>query len=211
MTAATEAQLLYALQSICPARAYVGTRFIAPDDHLNLGPGEAAALSGAVARVRNASGAARDVAKSLLRTLGAGVAEIPRAPQGFPLWPKGFLGSLSHSETVAAAIVARDDAFECLGIDVEEQEQLEPELARFIVHEEEKWAIDAGKVSIREVFSIKEAVFKALFPRDRVMLDFQDVLLDFNKGNATARYGATVKWRCINSETVFSIAWRPGI
>jgi 4'-phosphopantetheinyl transferase EntD len=209
MTTATEPQLLYALQSICPARAYVGTRFIAGDDHLNLGPGEAAAMAGAVDRVRNASGAARDIAKSLLRELGAGVTEIPRAPQGFPLWPKGFLGSLSHSETVAAAVVARDDAFECLGIDVEGQEEVESELARFIVREEEKWAIDEGRASIRQVFSIKEAVFKSLFPRDRVMLDFHDVLLDFKTGYATARYGAAVEWRSTTSETIFSIAWRP--
>ncbi|GAA0460333.1 4'-phosphopantetheinyl transferase family protein [Sphingomonas molluscorum] len=209
MIVATQAQLNYALESICPASAYAATRHIAPDDHLALSPGESRALAGAVAGVRNASGAARGVAKALLRGIGKEAVEILRAPEGFPVWPEGFVGSLSHTRTVAAAIVARSDSFDCLGIDIEEPEEVESELARLIVREEEEWAIRVGMISIRQVFSVKEAVFKALYPRDRVMLDFQDVALDFETGSAMTRYGAAVKWRSARADAIFSVAWRP--
>ncbi|MET3408855.1 4'-phosphopantetheinyl transferase EntD [Methylobacterium sp. 1030] len=208
MIDATQAQLEYALQSICPPSAYVGARHIAPDDHLALSLGESAALAGAVASVRNASGAARTVAKALLGDLGAVVDGLPRAPAGFPIWPEGFVGSLSHTRGVAAAVVARRDSFDCLGIDIEDPEEIEADLARLIVRKDEQWAIRDGLLSIRQVFSVKEAVFKALYPHDRVMLDFHDVFLDFESSHATTQYGAVVNWRSVRTEAIFSIAWR---
>ncbi len=49
-----------------------------------------------------------------------GSPEIHIGPKGNPVWPKGFVGSITHLNGLASAVVARSEDLLGLGMDVEE-------------------------------------------------------------------------------------------
>ena len=144
--------------------------------------------SRAVERRRLAFTLGRAAARDALRELGVVDAElgdledvaIGRGPAGEPLWPAGVVGAISHAGDVAVAIVGRARDYAGLGIDIEEvSRDLSPKVARLICRPAEiAWVdVDAGLERLIMLFSAKEAVFKALFPIERVWLGFGDAEL----------------------------------
>lgn len=101
---------------------------------------------------------------------------VLRGDLGEPLWPAGLVGSIAHCADLVAVALASEKRCRGLGIDVEPCEPLPPELARMIMPglgEYETGILDGlGGLS---VFCAKEAVYKALFPRNRMMMDFDAV------------------------------------
>src|SRR5262249_59963041 len=83
----------------------VGHRLISPGDEDALWPEEIPPLASSVDKVRRASGAARIVARQLLRRLGQPECALPRGSGGAPRWPTGIVGSLAHDSSVAVAAV----------------------------------------------------------------------------------------------------------
>jgi 4'-phosphopantetheinyl transferase EntD len=156
---------------------------------------EAAQLAGSVARVQQASGAARAIARDLLAEAGCrGSAElIPQRPNG-PDWPPSFLGSLSHDAEFAAAAVAPQDAMRGLGIDVEPVEPLPSDIYRLVVTQREDVMIASDLLSARLLFVIKEAVYKATHPLDRIFLEHHDVEVNLDTGIAQTRTGHRVRF-----------------
>src|SRR5215472_8802393 len=102
----------------------IGHRLISPGDEDALLPEEAAAFASSVVKVRRASGAARIVARQLLRQLGQPECALPRASGGATAWPAGIIGSLAHDSRVAVAAVAMRRDVDAIGIDVEPAESL---------------------------------------------------------------------------------------
>jgi 4'-phosphopantetheinyl transferase EntD len=135
------------------------------------------------------------------------VAEIPRSSRRYPLWPAGITGSITHDSEYAAAVVAPAGLFGGVGIDIEPAVPLAPDI-RNLVGQPEEWA-DFSNFALHDkaLFSIKEAVFKAIYPRDGIFLDFHDVTVAFAPRTATISYGGTVHWRILNSPRVLAIAW----
>ncbi|MGE8498831.1 MAG: 4'-phosphopantetheinyl transferase family protein [Pseudomonas sp.] len=140
--------------------------------------------------------AGRLCAREALRRV-SGLAVVPsigadRAPQ----WPAGLCGSITHGTGWAAAVVAPDSAWRSLGLDVEQRlpveradrlstEILTPEEWRRIQHlpdDERAW-----RVSL--TFSLKESLFKALYPLTLQRFYFHDAeLLDLQEDSrATLR------------------------
>src|SRR5262249_48275353 len=72
----------------------IGHRLILPGDEDALLPEEAPAFASSVVKVRRASGAARIVARQLLKRLGQPECALPRTSGGAPAWPAGVVGSL---------------------------------------------------------------------------------------------------------------------
>jgi len=168
---------------------------------------EADGLERAVLSVRRASGAGRDIARTLCGKLGAPVAEIPRSPRRYPIWPVGITGSITHDSEFAAAVVAPADRFGGVGIDIEPAVPLAPDI-RDLVGLPEEWAnFSNSGFYDKALFSIKEAVFKAVYPRDGIFLDFHDVTVALGPRTAILSYGGTVHWRILNSPRVLAIAW----
>lgn len=121
----------------------------------------------------------RAAARDALADLGVPAVAIGRAPSGEPAWPAGIVGAISHSGNLAVAVVGRRLDYAGLGVDVE---QLYPGLsskaARRVCTPDEYTWVDTGDALRRTLlFSAKEAVFKALFPIERVWLGFGDVEL----------------------------------
>lgn len=122
--------------------------------------------------------AGRACAARALEAAGAGrVGYVPRGEDGLPVWPSGWLGSISHSAAWAAAAVASSSRYRALGLDIQERvsprvmtEVLpliasEAELARASPYFERRSALTL-------LFSAKEALYKALHPLVRTFQDF---------------------------------------
>lgn len=182
-------------------------RPIQPGDERFLTESEARGLDRAVAEVRRASGAGRDLARTLCRQLGVPVTEIPRTAERYPLWPSGVVGSITHDREFAAAVVAPSELLRGIGIDIEPSEPLQPGICDIVSPPEEMAAFSDIRFGDKALFSIKEAVFKAVYPRDGRFLDFHDVAVTRHARTATTNYRRVVHWRFTTLPRVLAIAW----
>lgn len=100
-----------------------------------------------------------------------------------PVWPESLNGSISHGGGLAAAIVGRAHRYLGLGIDVEAPiapprcQRLGPRVANAREYALLSALDTAAEVRFTAIFSAKEALFKALYPRVRRYFDFLDVEL----------------------------------
>lgn len=124
--------------------------------------------------------AGRCCALAGLRALGSDQTLQPGS-DGAPLWPAGFVGSISHSQTLAAAIVSRRADQLSLGLDLEAPLAQERafKLVKAILTPNERARLqglnDAQQaLAIGWSFSLKESLFKALYPLTGVHFYFQD-------------------------------------
>lgn len=140
--------------------------------------------------------AGRLCAREALRAL-TGVAQIPaigedRAPQ----WPAGIAGSITHGAGWAGAVVAQRSAWRGLGLDVEKHlpEQRAERLAEQILTPAELSRLEnlpaaqrAARIGL--TFSLKESLFKALYPLVLRQFYFHDAeLIDADpNGHASLR------------------------
>lgn len=188
-----------ALQAAIEALALPGIsidhRLIEQGDDQALLAGEREPFEASVMKVRRASGAARTVARELLRAFGHVSPVIPKAASGMPVWPAGVVGSLAHDFEVAVAAVAANRDFQSLGIDIEPEAPLDPDLLDLVATSRERQQIDFDLGRARLLFVIKEAVYKAVFPLTGEFLEHHDVEVNVATKTASVRGGRTVSFR----------------
>jgi 4'-phosphopantetheinyl transferase EntD len=192
MTTARNPLLDRALDEISVPRVLVGHRIIAEGDERALLPQERGAFARSVVKVQRASGAARIVARELMQRAGVEPQPVVRSEAGMPAWPDGIVGSLAHDATTAVAAVARRADYRSLGVDIEPAEPLAADLLDMVATAGERAAMRDAPLEGRLLFSIKEAVYKAAYPLDRVFLDHHDVEVDVAGRTASIRNGRTV-------------------
>lgn len=181
----------------------IGHRLIEADDEDALLPEEAASIASRVPAARRASGAARIVARQLMQQLGGAPAAVPRETSGMPIWPKGLVGSLAHDDRVAVAALARAQDVMSVGIDVEPAAPLPADMQEVVATEREHDRISGDPLGGRLLFAAKEAVYKAVYPLDRVFLEFADIDVDLAAGRAVTRSGRRLSLRsCVASHIV---------
>ena len=203
MTWTPAKSLQRSVDSILVPGIVVVCRRIAQGDENALWPEELPAFAGSVVKVRRASGAARIAARDLMQNLGLPPAAIVKSAAGVPIWPEGIVGSLAHDAEVAVAALAKRQTFASLGIDVEPAEPLAEDLIDIVVSRAERRWIEDGLHQARLLFSIKEAVYKAVYPLDGVFLDHHDVEIDLPAGLAQVKSGRTVDFRyCVDKHIV---------
>lgn len=161
------------------------------DPHPAPFPEELPAIKGAVPARRAEFTAGRAAARLALAALGLPSVAIPAGPQRQPLWPPGISGSIAHAAGLAAA-VARPGA--PLGLDIEEDAPLPPDLWPLICQPDELAALPSARrgTYVRQVFSAKEAAFKAQFPRTGALIGFDAMDVRLSPGTFTARFRETV-------------------
>ncbi|NWE29376.1 4'-phosphopantetheinyl transferase family protein [Pseudomonas gingeri] len=147
-----------------------------PFGHLDLPPALASAVPGRQAEYL----AGRYCVRRAEHTLHGRYSHIASGADRAPIWPPGLHGSLSHAGGYALAIVSASQSGYLLGIDVENlAREPEPEgVQRQIASREEMALLEpvldaAGAFSL--MFSAKEAIYKALYPRARRFIDFHEV------------------------------------
>lgn len=123
--------------------------------------------------------AGRDAARAALADLGAEPQEILRGIDRAPIWPTGFCGSITHSASLCLAVAARRVDVVSVGVDLETDAPLDIELREAILHPDERHLDDLAAL---RVFSMKEALFKALFPVTGKMMGFHEAVLCADTG-----------------------------
>ncbi len=143
-------------------------------------PEEAAHISGASPRRRAEFTTVRHLAGRALAELGLERPPMVPGPVGEPAWPDGVVGSLTHCLGYRAAAVARASEVTALGIDAEPSRPLARGVLERIASPAERENVCElaealpGVAGDRLLFSIKEAVYKACFPRARRPPRFAD-------------------------------------
>jgi 4'-phosphopantetheinyl transferase EntD len=128
----------------------------------------------------------RHCARRALATLGLDATPITVGKNREPVWPNGVTGSISHTETIAAAVAAHTADLIALGIDIESSMPLEQDITNMIRRPDESDWKDPLDAKI--LFSVKEAIYKCIYPQLNLFIDFQDmkVLKSETPGSYTA-------------------------
>lgn len=141
---------------------------------------------------RDEFAAGRAAARGALATLAIAPVPIPRAADRRPLWPNGIIGSISHTDGIAAAIVGHNQPTAGVGLDIEGDAPLKKELLKYILTRSEAAArkarpLVASSSRCKATFAAKEALFKAIYPITGQFFGFLDANVDLlESGNWTA-------------------------
>ena len=85
---------------------------------LALWPDEAAAVARAIPKRRGEFAQGRSAARAAMGLLGHPPMAIPAGSDRAPIWPKGLVGSITHTNGLCAAALSQNAA--ALGIDAEQ-------------------------------------------------------------------------------------------
>lgn len=136
---------------------------------------------------------------------------ILRTQSGVPTWPAGIVGSLAHHDTVAAAAIAEKKIIGALGIDIEPNEPLPGGLIDLVATSREQGIYDLRLLQRRDLFVLKEAVYKACFPLCNEILEFQDVEIDIKSNTGyVKKTNCTFSIELYNSKNVIGLAYQKG-
>ncbi|EAR23272.1 phosphopantetheinyl transferase PptA, putative [Nitrococcus mobilis Nb-231] len=100
------------------------------------------------------------------------------------MWPDGIVGSISHTDSLCVSVVAAEDRFHAVGIDLEQNSRVTPELFSMLFTQRELAVLDRLALEKRFnfiptlAFSAKEAFYKFCSPEK--YFDFLDVEIEFN-------------------------------
>ncbi|WP_188114369.1 enterobactin synthetase [Streptomyces apricus] len=145
----------------------LGVACVAEPEREPAGPSEAVAAASMPPRRRLEFLAGRRAARRALRSVGLDCGEIPRSGR-LPVFPPGRAASISHSAGTAVAVARAPGRDTPLGCDLELR-PLPRHAARLVLREDEEalpatGCASAGTVwSVTELFSAKEAAWKALY------------------------------------------------
>ncbi len=112
-------------------------------------------------------------------------AHVPPAPvlkddHGYPSWPPGVCGSISHAHTLAVALISTRPDVRSVGVDVERLDrELSHDIAERICSVSERPFVQSPE-SLLRIFSAKEALYKALHPIYHRFIGFHGAALTPN-------------------------------
>lgn len=127
--------------------------------------------------------AGRVCAETAFERLSGKKIRIASSPDRSPVWPSGFVGSISHCEGFATAVVAAKSAVNGIGVDAEiliSPSQVSLLSDMFILPEElnliqsDHWSNSKFATLI---FSAKESIFKCFYPHIKSYFDFKDAVI----------------------------------
>lgn len=139
--------------------------------------------------------ASRQLARTVMTQLGIDDFILTNAPDRSPCWPDDVQASLSHSAGVVALAVTRQPGC-CIGVDVEQlmSEATANETAELLMTSHEQQRLRALPIGFNAaatlLFSLKESLYKALWPQLHQPMDFQQAVLetvDLSRQCATLR------------------------
>lgn len=123
--------------------------------------------------------AGRYCAKSCLEFLGLKNPLIPIHSDRSPIWPNGFIGSISHTKSSAIATCTPSKGLIGVGIDIENIIDIKTinKINKLIVFDDEKNIIapEPTEIAFTLVLSVKECFFKAAYPSVKRIFDFKDI------------------------------------
>lgn len=172
----------------------IGIACMGVDGNLQaLYPEERAAIRHAVPRRQREFAAGREAARQAMAQIGWQPMAIPSAPDRSPVWPEGLAGSITHTGRACIAVVGLREQKCSIGIDLEEDQPMDPALWNTICTPEEDVFVNSQPAGLRgslvtRLFSAKEAFYKWQYPQTRRMLDFQDVRIVLSQAGLPAHF-----------------------
>jgi 4'-phosphopantetheinyl transferase EntD len=108
-----------------------------------------------------------------------------------PVWPVSVIGSITHTDGFAAAVVSQDPKLRSIGIDCEGIDAVNADLWSRICVPGELQRLQALPPQQRGpqaalIFAAKEAFYKCQFSLTREWVDFEDVLIEPLDSSVTA-------------------------
>ncbi len=177
-----------------PVSAWVATpeMYDAP-----LFPEEQEAVARGVLRRRREFAAGRACARVALSRLGVVPVPIPQGADRAPIWPDGYVGSITHCPGFCGAVSAPSRVAQAVGLDAETADPLPPDMARLVCRPDELDRFAAqpepvGSTWPKLTFSAKEAFYKYYFPLSKTHLGFEEVSIWFTGGPAASNGGFRV-------------------
>ncbi len=160
--------LPFALPGVVLTSNRFDPKALAVDDFQRAGIAPPASIQRSVAKRQAEFLAGRLCARSALQQL-ADLHHVPAiGDDRAPIWPPGISGSITHGTGWAGAIVAHSRQWQGLGLDMETllDDERATRLAGEILTPDELARMDPAQVSLTVTltFSIKESLFKALYP-----------------------------------------------
>jgi len=132
----------------------------------------------------------RSCAREALGILGEPRVAIPVGRFRDPVWPFGYVGSITHCQDFCAVAVARTlpasgcPAIRGLGLDAEPAGSLPEELTGVVCSAKEcTWLASRqgdGMPWDRLLFCAKESAYKCIFPTTHRFLEFRDMGVEFD-------------------------------
>jgi 4'-phosphopantetheinyl transferase EntD len=124
--------------------------------------------------------AGRLCARLALHSFGITDVAIPVAPDRQPIWPAGWVGSISHTSGLCLAVVADQARISAIGVDCEVVGHVKPDIWPTICTAADTEWLGSLPPPHREpavalLFSAKEAVYKCQYPLTREWMDFHDL------------------------------------
>ena len=150
------------------------------DDHLSyLHPEELRSIQAASSKRKFEFSTGRWCAKQALAVQGVNNTLILSGENREPVWPEGFIGSISHCKDKCGAIISKNTDMQSLGFDIENIKKLKNDISRIVCTDEEKDWIKGQKkypynVLVLLIFSLKEAVYKCIYPYKQIRIGFKD-------------------------------------
>jgi 4'-phosphopantetheinyl transferase EntD len=129
--------------------------------------------------------ASRALVRHALCRLGAEPWILTNDAERAPIWPADFSGSLSHSTQKIALLLAETESGKLLGVDCEEvmrAETAEAMQANIITQREKQRLLEYGLPlpdALTLAFSLKESLYKALYPRLKKFMSFSEAEIVF--------------------------------
>ncbi len=151
-------------------------------DYPPLAPAELA-VTGQMRSIRlQEFSAGRAHARKALQSLGLPSPVIPVGANRAPLWPPGFVGSISHAGGLVVVAAAPSTVLPAIGVDLEPCVPLDTDLLNRVCRPEEVTQLKALPSPLHRaklVFSAKESVYKCVAPLMGIFLEFADVEILF--------------------------------
>lgn len=158
-------------------------------------PEERPLAAKAVASRQREFSTGRVLARRLLADQSVPDLPLLRTEDRVPIWPEGWVGSISHCDSLAAVAIAPAGTLRGVGLDVEPDEPVSSGVERVVCRGQEFAWLDrasedlSGSAAVQNelrfaearsrrvklIFSIKEATYKAFYPEIRTFWSFQDV------------------------------------
>jgi len=159
-------------------------------DGMDLFPDELRAMARATSARRYEFALGRRCAREALGILGGPRVAIPVGRFRDPVWPLGYVGSITHCQGFCAAAAARvlpgdgSCTIRGLGLDSQLAASLPEQLAEVVCSAEEcTWLASRQGDGVpwnRLFFCAKESAYKCLFPATHSLLEFREVGVRFN-------------------------------
>lgn len=114
------------------------------------------------------------------RLLSRANVKIERDEERVPIWPEGFVGSVTHKGTIVLAAVAHADDYTALGIDLERRDRTFGTHAGRVAPEGLP-PVEPESDATLITFCAKEAIYKAVYNFNRQRLRFGDIRLEWTQ------------------------------